>query len=224
MSNILELKAIKKTYYLRHEVIDVLRELDLMVRAGDFIGIYGPSGCGKSTLLNVVGGLDSPTSGDVHLDNINLRDYQDQELSSIRNKKIGFIFQFHHLLPEFTCLENVMLPGLINGVTVREIALKAIGLLEKLGVGDKLNRLPDEVSGGERQRVAVARALINDPLLILADEPTGNLDEDNTSKLMEVFASLNREGRTIVVVTHSFDFQKVCTVNYQLREGKLYVM
>ncbi|OGC41338.1 hypothetical protein A2Y85_01455 [candidate division WOR-3 bacterium RBG_13_43_14] len=224
MSNILELKCINKVYYLKHETVGVLQELDLKVRTGEFLGIYGPSGCGKSTLLNVIGGLDQPTSGEVYLDGINLLNYRDLELSSIRNTKIGFIFQFHHLLTEFTCLENIMLPGLINGQNHKRVYDKAQELLEKLGIGGKKDRLPDEISGGERQRVAVARALINEPLLILADEPTGNLDDENTSKLMEIFAGLNREGRTIVLVTHSLDFKRVCTINYQLREGQLYGM
>ena len=224
MNDILELKTVSKTYYLKHETVEVLRELDLKVETAGFIGVYGPSGCGKSTLLNVMGGLDRPTSGDVFLDNIDLRDYKDRELSLLRNKKLGFIFQFHHLLPEFTCLENIVLPGLINGALPRTIQERAKGLLDRLGIIDKQNRLPDEISGGERQRVAVARAMINQPRLILADEPTGNLDDENTAKLMEVFASLNREGMTIVVVTHSLDFRNFCTANYQLKEGKLYVM
>jgi len=224
MSSILELYNLSKTYYLENETIPVLKGIDLNVQRGRFVVILGPSGSGKSTLLNICGSLDRPTTGKVLFDNTKLELCSDSELSKLRNKKLGFVFQFHHLLSEFTCLENISLPGIINGKRPQEVFNKALGLLEKFGMADKKNRLPNQLSGGERQRVAVARALINDPLIILADEPTGNLDEENTNKLLGVFVSLKNEGRTIILVTHSLDIARVGTDIYNLKEGRLYAM
>ena len=202
MNNILELSNVTKTYYLKNETIEVLKGVDLKVKKGSFVVIFGPSGCGKSTLLNIIGSLDRPTSGDVLLDNIDLFSYGDSKLSEIRNRKIGFVFQFHHLLAEFSCLENIALPGLVNGAFPKTVYKKAMCLLEEFGMADKKNRLPEQLSGGEKQRVAIARAMINDPLIILADEPAGNLDEENTNILLDVFVGLKEEGKTIILVTH----------------------
>ena len=224
MNDIVKLTSIVKTYFLEHETIEVLTGVDLTVAPGNFVGIFGPSGSGKSTLLNIVGSLDRPTSGSIHFDSMDFSRYDDARLSVIRNKKIGFVFQFHHLLTEFTCLENIALPSLLNGVPQRSAYEKGMELLEKFGMSDKKDRLPDQLSGGEKQRVAIARALINDPLLILADEPTGNLDEKNTNKLLDVFLRLKEEGRTIILVTHSLDIEKLATNVYNLKEGKLYAM
>lgn len=224
MSNMLELHNITRTFYLRSETIHVLNGVDLNVEKGSFVVVLGPSGSGKSTLLNIMGSLDHPTSGEVLLDSLTLSSYRDRELSEMRNRKIGFVFQFHHLLGEFTCVENIALPGLVNGGTQRRTYEKAAVLLEKLGMADKLNRLPEQLSGGEKQRVAIARALINDPVLLLADEPTGNLDEENTSKLLDIFVGLKDEGRTIVLVTHAVDIAKKGTNVYNLREGRLYAV
>jgi len=224
MSNILEIRNLTKTYYLKNEIIEVLKGINLSVEKSDFVVICGPSGSGKSTLLNIVGSLDRPTSGKVFLDDIELFSHDDVMLSEIRNRNIGFVFQFHHLLAEFSCLENIALPGLVNGISPNVVYEKALSLLEKFGMADKRNRLPEQLSGGEKQRVAIARALINDPLLILADEPTGNLDEANTNKLIEVFVGLKDEGRSIILVTHSLDLAKMGTNVYNLREGKLYAM
>jgi len=224
MSNILELYHVKKTYYLKHETIEVLNGIDLKADKGSFVVVCGPSGSGKSTLLNIIGSLDHPTSGRVLLDRVELSSYDDSKLSEIRNRKIGFVFQFHHLLAEFSCLENIALPALVNGSSQKSVYEKALSLLEKFGMADKKNRLPEQLSGGEKQRVAIARALINDPLLILADEPTGNLDEENTNKLLEVLLGLNSEGRSIILVTHSLDIAKVGTDVYNLKEGRLNAM
>jgi ABC-type lipoprotein export system ATPase subunit len=224
MNSILKLRSIVKTYYLQHETIEVLKGIDLTIAKGDFVGIFGPSGSGKSTLLNIIGSLDKPTSGSVHLDSVDLSQHDDAQLSAIRNEKIGFVFQFHHLLGEFTCLENIALPCLLDGMPPKQAYTKGAELLEKFGMVDKKDRLPDQLSGGEKQRVAIARALSNDPLLILADEPTGNLDEKNTNKLLEVFLGLKDEGRTIILVTHSLDIEKLATNVYNLKEGKLYAM
>uniref|UniRef100_A0A7C4XLF4 ABC transporter ATP-binding protein n=1 Tax=candidate division WOR-3 bacterium TaxID=2052148 RepID=A0A7C4XLF4_UNCW3 len=223
MSEILLAKGIHKTYFLKNENINVLRGIDLTVKMGSFVIICGPSGSGKSTLLNILGSLDKPTSGRVLFDSLDLFSHNDAELSRIRNKKIGFVFQFHHLLPEFTALENIALPGLLNGMNLKDAYKKSMELLDQLGMKDKKDRRPDELSGGERQRVAVARALINDPLLILADEPTGNLDEENKNKLMELFVNLKSK-KAIVLVTHSLDIAKLGTDVYKLKEGRLYAM
>ncbi len=224
MSKILELYDVIKTYYLKNETIDVLNGVDLKVYKGSFVVIFGPSGSGKSTLLNIIGSLDRPTSGRVLLDKVELSSYGDSKLSEIRNRKIGFVFQFHHLLAEFSCLENIALPGLVNGTSPKSVYEKALSLLEKFDMVDKRNRLPEQLSGGEKQRVAIARALINDPLIILADEPTGNLDEENTNKLLDVLLGLNSEGRSIILVTHSLDIAKVAADVYNLKEGRLYAM
>ncbi len=221
MSNILRAEGLQKTYYLKNETINVLRGIDLEVNRGDFVVILGPSGSGKSTLLNILGSLDRPTQGRVTFDGADLFQHSDDELSTLRNRHLGFVFQFHHLLSEFTALENITLPCLKAGIKPREADTRAAELLGKFGMADKERRFPDELSGGERQRVAVARALVNDPLLVLADEPTGNLDEANTAKLLDVFSRLKDEGRTIILVTHSLDIARLGTNVYNLREGKL---
>lgn len=221
MNKILDAQDIHKTYFLKNEDIHVLQGINLEVGRGDFVVILGPSGSGKSTLLNILGSLDNPTQGRVWFDDQDLFAHNDHELSRIRNAKIGFVFQFHHLLSEFTARENIALPALELGVKSRDALTRAGELLEKFGMADKQNRFPDELSGGERQRVAVARALVNDPLLLLADEPTGNLDSANTAKLLGVFARLKEENRTIILVTHSLDIAKLGTNVYNLKEGRL---
>ncbi len=224
MNNILRLSDIAKTYFLKNETIEVLKEVNLEVGKGRFVVIVGPSGCGKSTLLNIMGSLDRPTRGTVVLDDVDISSRDDTELSALRNKKLGFVFQFHHLLAEFTCLENIALPGLLSGGQPRRVYQRAEYLLDEFGMADKVNRLPEQLSGGEKQRVAIARALINDPLIILADEPAGNLDEGNTNKLLEVFLDLKNEGKAVILVTHSLDIAKTGTDVYNLREGRLYAM
>ena len=225
MNNIiLEASSVSKTYFLENETIDVLKNADLKVKKGSFVVITGPSGSGKSTLLNILGSLDRPTSGNVVFDSVDVFSHDDRRLSGIRNKKMGFVFQFHHLLAEFSCLENVALPALVNGSSPTMAYTKAQELLDKFDIGDKKNRLPDEISGGERQRVAIARAMVNDPLIVFADEPTGNLDEENTNKLLDVFISLKNEGRTVILVTHALDIAKVGTEVYRLKERRLYAV
>ena len=221
---ILEATDLNKTYFLENETIEVLKNANLKVKRGSFVVISGPSGSGKSTLLNILGSLDRPTSGRVVFDSVEIFSHDDRRLSEVRNQKMGFVFQFHHLLAEFSCLENVALPALVNGSTPNKALKKAQALLDKFGIGDKRNRLPAEISGGERQRVAIARAMVNEPLVVFADEPTGNLDEENTNKLLEVFVSLKNEGRTIVLVTHSVDMTKAGSDVYKLRERRLYAV
>ena len=221
---ILQASSLSKTYFLENETIEVLQSVSLQVIKGSFVVILGPSGSGKSTLLNILSSLDRPTEGKVVFDSVDIFSHDDARLSEIRNKKMGFVFQFHHLLAEFTCLENVALPALVNGSAQSKAYRKAQDLLDKFDIGDKKNRLPLEISGGERQRVAIARAMINDPLIIFADEPTGNLDEENTNKLLDVFGSLKDEGRTIVLVTHSLDISKFGSSVYKLKEKELHVV
>lgn len=224
MSDLLIAEKIEKVYYLKNETINVLRGIDLKIEKGTFVVIFGPSGSGKSTLLNILGSLDRPTKGRVWFNNLDLFANDDKSLSRIRNRYIGFVFQFHHLLPDFTALENVMIPAYLNGIKMQDAYESALKIMDELGIADKIDRLPDELSGGERQRVAIARALINDPLLILADEPTGNLDYENKNKLMEMFLHLKNEERTIILVTHSMDIAKFGDVVYNLKEGRLYGM
>jgi ABC-type lipoprotein export system ATPase subunit len=224
MNNVLDLTNVTKTYYLQSETIEVLKNINLSVKQGDFVGIFGPSGSGKSTLLHIIGSLDAPTSGRVLFDGLELFTHRDAELSSIRNMKIGFVFQFHHLLAEFTCVENIALPALVRGTSPGRAYERAQELLDRFGMSDKGKRLPEQLSGGEKQRIAIARALINDPRIILADEPTGNLDYENTAKLLEVFVHLKNEGHTIILVTHSLDIEKVATNVYNLKDGELDAM
>lgn len=221
---ILEVSNLGKTYFLENETIHVLQGIDLRVNKGSFVVISGPSGSGKSTLLNILGSLDRPTSGEVVFDSVDLFSHDDARLSETRNQKMGFVFQFHHLLAEFSCLENVALPALVNGSSPSRAYQKAQDLLDTFDIGDKRNRLPDEISGGERQRVAIARAMVNDPLILFADEPTGNLDEENTNKLLDVFVGLKDDGRTVVLVSHSLDIARVGTDVYKLKERRLYAV
>ena len=213
---------IHKVYRGPREELHILRGLSLTVSRGEFVGITGPSGSGKTTLLNILGALDFPTSGTVKLGQQYYKDMKDDRLSYFRNREIGFVFQFHHLLPDFTALENVMLPGLVGRARLREVRERAMSLLDIVGLADRAHHIPRELSGGESQRVAVARALINEPSVLLADEPTGNLDSANTENLMELLWSLNRvQGITIVMVTHDEGLAKYFTTLYRLREGVL---
>jgi lipoprotein-releasing system ATP-binding protein len=204
----IELIEVRKTYGTPGEAdaVDVLHGITLKLEPGRSLVIVGPSGCGKSTLLNIIGALDYPTSGRVLLDGRNLAELDDRELARIRNREIGFVFQLHHLLPQCTVLENVLVPTLAepNGAPAHDARQRAEALLERVGLKDRLSHRPGELSGGQRQRVAVARALINQPKLLLADEPTGSLDESTSQGIAELLAGLNRdEGATLVVVTHS---------------------
>jgi lipoprotein-releasing system ATP-binding protein len=204
----IELIDVRKTYGTPGEAgaVDVLNGITLKLEPGQSLVVVGPSGCGKSTLLNIIGALDYPTSGRVLLDGRNLAELDDRELAQIRNRALGFVFQLHHLLPQCTVLENVLVPTLAepHGTPAGDVRGRAEALLERVGLKDRLSHRPGELSGGQRQRVAVARALINQPKLLLADEPTGSLDESTSQGIAELLAGLNRdEGVTLVVVTHS---------------------
>ncbi|WP_064590326.1 ABC transporter ATP-binding protein [Streptobacillus moniliformis] len=215
----LELKNVYKTYVTKAEKIDILKDINFKFENGDFFSIQGKSGSGKTTLLNILGLLDDVIEGDILIDGekINNRD-----IIETRRKKIGFVFQFHYLLNEFTALENVMIPALVNDSKSRkEIENKAINLLKEVGLEHRINHKPQELSGGEKQRVAIARALINDPEIILADEPTGNLDYETSNLINELFVKINNKGQGIIIVTHSIELANLAKVKYKIENGKL---
>lgn len=223
---ILELNHVCKEYDSTEsgEMLAVLKDVDLAMEAGEALAIIGPSGSGKSTLLNILGTLDSPTSGSVILDGEDLSQQNELQLSSIRNQKIGFIFQSHHLLPQCTVMENVLLPSLVlgGGKAPKEAINRAETLLKRVGLYERIHHRPGQLSGGERQRVAVVRSLINNPLIILADEPTGALDHENAVQLMELLTELNREEKvTLIVVTHDRDLASRLGKVVELRDRRL---
>ena len=192
---------INKTYKKGIYTIEVLRNYFLEVKAGEFIAVVGPSGSGKSTLLHILGGLDQPDSGDIIYKGVNILDNSGY-LDRYRNQSVGFVFQYHYLMQDFTAHENIMLPALIKGDTFKNASRKGEDILEILGLSDRMQHYPSELSGGEQQRAAIGRALINSPELLLADEPTGNLDRSNSDKILTIFKKLNADGLTIIVVTH----------------------
>jgi putative ABC transport system ATP-binding protein len=200
--SVISMKKISKNYEMGEAMVHALREIDLEVEPGEFLAIVGPSGSGKSTLMNLIGCLDRPSGGEYHLDGDEVSKLNDDELAHIRNKKIGFVFQTFNLLPRTNCLHNVELPLLYSNVARRERERKALEMLTRVGLAERVYHNPNELSGGERQRVAIARALVNDPAIVLADEPTGNLDSRTGTEIMAILTELNKEGKTIVLVTH----------------------
>ena len=200
----------------------VLKGVDLEIRQGEIVVVIGPSGSGKSTLLHILGGLDNPSSGKVSVGGQNIFSLSEEQRAEFRNTKLGFIFQFHHLLPEFTATENVAMPALVKGESLRSVRSRAETLLRDVGLEERMNHKPNEMSGGEQQRVAVARALMNDPMLILADEPSGNLDEENGLKLHRLLVELaKKRGLTFVIATHNPDLTKRGDRIMRLVDGKL---
>ena len=207
--------------YKQYGTVEVLRGLDLELNKGQLVTIVGPSGCGKSTLLHILGTLDRADQGVVELDGVDLASLSGTALANFRNQKIGFVFQFHHLLPEFTAIENVSIPAWIAGKKRSEVKKAASELLERLGLKDRLTHKPGELSGGEQQRVAVARALINQPSIVLADEPTGNLDGAHANELHSLFHSLKKElGQTFMIVTHNDELAAQSDRILTMRDGK----
>jgi putative ABC transport system ATP-binding protein len=223
MSNtIIEIKHLKKDYHIGEVTVHALRGVDLQIHEGEFVAIMGVSGSGKSTMLNILGCLDKPTSGDYLLDGVNVNTMNKDELARLRNKKLGFVFQSYNLLPRTTALENVELPLFYNSrVKSKERLERSVNALEAVGLKSRMGHMPNQLSGGQQQRVAIARSLVNDPVLILADEPTGNLDTRTSYELMELFQDLNDKGRTIVFVTHEPDIARFAKRNVLFRDGKI---
>lgn len=215
----ISLRNIKRLYVLPKVTVDVLRGIDMEVAEKDFVAIMGPSGSGKSTLLHIIGCLDRPTSGQYLLLDVDVSRKTDNELAEIRNRKIGFVFQSFNLLPKLIAWKNVELPLLYGGVEPNTRKKKAFEMLEKLGLSHRAEHYPSELSGGEQQRVAIARALINGPAIILADEPTGNLDSRSGKEIIETFKGLNKEGVTIIVVTHEKDIADEAGKIITIRDG-----
>lgn len=224
MSNIiLKLENVQKNYDEKNESLHILRNLNLDVEKGEFISILGRSGSGKSTLLNVMGLLDKADGGKIYIGDKEVDSLSDEARDRIKNKMLGFVFQFHYLLPEFTALENVMLPAMIEGSrSKKEIEEKAMELLSLVGLKERVSHKPSQLSGGEKQRVAIARALINDPEILLADEPTGNLDEETSEVIFGILRDINkRKNQTIIVVTHSRDLAQISDRQLYLKKGIL---
>ena len=216
---VITLEGIMKTYVNGKLTVPVLHGIDLSIYEGEFTSIMGPSGSGKSTFMNILGCLDRPTSGSYRLDGEEVAHLGDDELAYVRNKRIGFVFQSFNLLPKLTALDNVALPMVYAGVSKAERKARASQLLTDLGLGTRLDHMPAELSGGQRQRVAIARALANDPAIIMADEPTGNLDSKASLDVMHIFTELYQEGRTIILVTHEPDIAEYAGRNVVLKDG-----
>lgn len=221
-NKILELKNINKVYKTKAEEIHILKNINFVVEKGDFISIQGKSGSGKTTLLNIIGLLDEASNGVMEIDEKQINYKNEKIKNKIRHEKIGFVFQFHYLLNEFTALENVMIPALINKkINKKELKEKARQLLELVELGHRINHKPLELSGGEKQRVAIARALINDPEILLADEPTGNLDSDTSDIINGLFQKINEEkGQSIIIVTHSIELANMAKKQYVIKNGE----
>lgn len=216
---VITLEGITKTYVNGKLTVPVLHGIDLSIYEGEFTSIMGPSGSGKSTFMNILGCLDRPTSGSYRLDGEEVAHLSDDELAYVRNKRIGFVFQSFNLLPKLTALDNVALPMVYAGVPKAERTARASQLLTDLGLGTRLDHMPAELSGGQRQRVAIARALANNPAIIMADEPTGNLDSKASLDVMHIFTELYQEGRTIILVTHEPDIAEYAGRNVVLKDG-----
>jgi len=222
MNAIIDIQSLKKNYYVGEVTVHALRGVDLKINQGEFIAIMGASGSGKSTMLNIIGCLDQPSEGDYYLDGVSVAGMTKNERAAIRNRKIGFVFQSYNLLARTSALDNVELPLMYNsGIRARERREKAIAALEAVGLTDRMDHLPNQLSGGQQQRVAIARSLVNDPVVILADEATGNLDTRTSYEIMSLFQELNSQGKTIVFVTHESDIARCATRNVIFRDGHI---
>jgi putative ABC transport system ATP-binding protein len=221
MKTIIRLEHVFKVYGSGDTEVRALSDVSLIVEPGDYCAIMGPSGSGKSTAMNVIGCLDRPTSGRYYLDELDVSQLQDQELAHIRNRKIGFVFQQFHLLPQLTAMENVMLPMVYAGVPQRERQERAAEALTRVGLANRLNNRPNQLSGGQQQRVAIARAIVNRPVMLLADEPTGALDSHTTQEVMNIFAELNASGITVVMVTHEPEVARLTQRIVWFRDGQV---
>ena len=221
METVISLDKIVKNYFIGSIVVEALRSVDVEIKTNEYVAIMGPSGSGKSTLMNLVGALDTPTSGEYILNGTDVSKMDDDRLAEIRNQEIGFIFQTFNLLPRYTALENVTLPLIYAGIGKTDRVAKATKTLEEVGLGDRMDHRPNELSGGQRQRVAVARALVNDPSIILADEPTGNLDSKTSADIMKLFGQIHDKGNTIILVTHEEDIARYAHRIIRLIDGEI---
>lgn len=221
MISMIQLSDITRTYHLGKQTVEALKGVSFSIEEGEYVAIMGPSGSGKSTMMNIIGCLDSPTSGTYMLNGSDVSSLGDAQLAAVRNKEIGFVFQSFNLLPRTDCLNNVALPLVYAGYSRRERNKKAMEALEKVGLADRSNHKPSELSGGQMQRVAIARALINAPSIVLADEPTGNLDTKTGEEIMSLFEELQSTGHTIILVTHEEDIAEMSHRIIRLRDGEL---
>ena len=218
---LIRMQSLCRFYEMGDQIVKALDNIDLAFNRNEYVAIMGPSGSGKSTLMNIIGCLDTPSSGTYELNGQNVSEMDDDELARIRNREIGFVFQTFNLLPRLNCLRNVELPLIYAGVDAEERSTRALNALEQVGLGDRVNHKPSELSGGQIQRVAIARALINKPSLILADEPTGNLDTPTSRDIMTIFSDLSEAGNTIILITHEEDIALYTRRHIRLRDGKI---
>jgi len=219
MNSIISVQDLKKTYIMGTTQVHALKSITLDINENEYVALMGPSGSGKSTLMNLLGCLDSPSAGDYVLNGTNVSTMTDAALAEVRNKEIGFVFQTFNLLPRLSALENVALPLVYGGVSKSARLARANEVLTSVGLGDRVDHKPNELSGGQRQRVAIARALVNDPAIILADEPTGNLDTKTSIEIMEIFEEIHRQGNTVILVTHEPDIAEHAHRIIRLRDG-----
>ncbi|HLT33361.1 MAG TPA: ABC transporter ATP-binding protein [Aquaticitalea sp.] len=219
MSKVIHIRNIVRNFQMGHEIVYVLKGIDLDIQRGEYVAIMGPSGSGKSTLMNLLGCLDTPTSGQYILNGKDVSQMSDDELAEIRNKEIGFVFQTFNLLPRTTAIDNVALPMIYAGASKADRTERAKEVLTSVGLGDRMDHRPNELSGGQRQRVAVGRALVNKPSIILADEPTGNLDSKTSLEILQLFDEIHQAGNTVIVVTHEEDVAERAKRVIRLRDG-----
>lgn len=219
MASLIELKDIKKSFFIEDRELPILRGVNLEIRSGDLVSIIGTSGSGKSTLMNIIGLMDKPTSGSYLLQGKDVSLLSDDELSSLRNQYIGFVFQQFHLIPYASALENVIVPTIYSDKTLEDVKQRAIKLLQNVNMGSRIYNKPTQLSGGEQQRVAIARALINNPEIILADEPTGALDSKTAREIIDIFLDLNKDGKTVIIITHDINIAKLCKKVVKISDG-----